>query len=53
MVSGYSPLVPTLGMLSVFASVVIIAAALMVPWLLKTFRRPTPSPAPSNHASAP
>ena len=53
MVSGYSPLVPTLGMLSVFASVVIIAAALMVPWLLKTFRRPTPSPAPSNDGSAP
>jgi spermidine/putrescine transport system permease protein len=43
MVSGYSPLVPTLGMLSVFASVVIIAAALMVPWLLKTFRKPAPS----------
>lgn len=53
MVSGYSPLVPTLGMLSVFASVAIIAAALMLLWLLKTFRKPPPSPASSNDGSAP
>ena len=38
MVSGYSPLVPTLGMLSVFASVVILMAALIVPRMVRMAR---------------
>lgn len=38
MVSGYSPLVPTLGILSVVASMVILITALMLPRLLARFR---------------
>lgn len=38
MVSGYSPLVPTLGILSVAASMVVLVAALMLPRLLARLR---------------
>ncbi|NMM43626.1 ABC transporter permease [Rhodospirillaceae bacterium KN72] len=38
MVSGYSPLVPTLGILSVIASVIILLAALLVPRLVTYLR---------------
>ena len=38
MVSGYSPLVPTVGMLSVAASVVLVAVALIGVWLLARVR---------------
>lgn len=39
MVSGYSPLVPTVGILSVAASAVLLAVGLTVPWLLRTARK--------------
>jgi spermidine/putrescine transport system permease protein len=39
MVSGYSPLVPTVGMLSVAASIVLVAIALTVPQLINRFTR--------------
>ncbi|MFD1380361.1 ABC transporter permease subunit [Fodinicurvata halophila] len=39
MVSGYSPLVPTLGMLSVFASLAILFAAFLVLILAKSFKQ--------------
>lgn len=39
MVSGYSPLVPTLGMLSVFASLAILLAAFLVLFLAKSFKQ--------------
>ena len=38
MVSGYSPLVPTLGMLSVFASVVVLVVALLLPRMVRMAR---------------
>jgi len=38
MVSGYTPLVPTLGMLSVFASAVILLVALLVPQVIRLAR---------------
>ncbi|WP_440997725.1 ABC transporter permease [Arhodomonas sp. SL1] len=40
MVSGYSPLVPTLGMMSVFASVVVLVVALLTIWFTRAFKRP-------------
>lgn len=39
MVSGYSPLVPTVGMLSVAASIVLVAIALAAPLLINRFTR--------------
>lgn len=39
MVSGYSPLVPTVGMLSVAASIVLVAIALALPPLINRFTR--------------
>lgn len=39
MVSGYSPLVPTVGVLSIAASAVILAVGLTVPWVLGAVRR--------------
>lgn len=38
MVSGYSPLVPTLGIMSIFASVLLIALAFAVTWLVRSLR---------------
>ena len=38
MVSGYSPLVPTLGVMSVVGSFVLILAAFAVAWLMRTNR---------------
>jgi spermidine/putrescine transport system permease protein len=38
MVSGYSPLVPTVGILSIAASVALLAVGLTVPWLLRALR---------------
>ncbi|MCV6598017.1 MAG: ABC transporter permease [Mangrovicoccus sp.] len=38
MVSGYSPLVPTVGMLSVAASALLLACALTIPWILRRVR---------------
>lgn len=38
MVSGYSPLVPTVGVLSIIASICIIVLALTIPWLMKSVR---------------
>lgn len=40
MVSGYSPLVPTVGMLSVAASVLLLTVGLAIPWLVRRLRRP-------------
>lgn len=40
MISGYSPLVPTLGMLSVLGSMLLIAGALLLFWLFRVLRRP-------------
>lgn len=42
MVSGYSPLVPTVGVLSVIASVFLLAAAFLVPWLIRTAQENRP-----------
>ena len=39
MVAGYSPLVPTVGVLSILSSLCIILLALLVPWLLRKFRQ--------------
>lgn len=38
MVSGYSPLVPTLGIMSVVASLFLILAAFAIAWLVQTIR---------------
>lgn len=38
MVSGYSPLVPTVGVLSIAASVALLAVGLTVPWMLRALR---------------
>ncbi|WP_095588957.1 ABC transporter permease [Actibacterium ureilyticum] len=38
MVSGYSPLVPTVGILTVGSSVVLVALGLLVPWGLRRMR---------------
>jgi spermidine/putrescine transport system permease protein len=38
MVSGYSPLVPTVGILSVAASVALLAVGLTAPWMLRMLR---------------
>ena len=35
MVSGYSPLVPTVGILSIATSAVLLIIALTVPWLIR------------------
>lgn len=35
MVSGYSPLVPTVGIMSILASVIILTVAFLVPWLTR------------------
>ena len=43
MVSGYSPLVPTVGILSVAASFVVLTLALLVPWLIRTARENRPT----------
>lgn len=40
MISGYSPLVPALGMLSVLGSMLLIAGALLLFWLFRVLRRP-------------
>lgn len=39
MVSGYSPLVPTLGMLSVLGSIVVVLVGLCTPWVVRRLRR--------------
>jgi len=39
MVSGYSPLVPTVGILTVGASIVLLAIGLTVPWLARRLRQ--------------
>ncbi|MBY8974794.1 ABC transporter permease [Rhodobacteraceae bacterium NNCM2] len=39
MVSGYSPLVPTVGMLTVAASAVLLAVGLTIPWVFAALRR--------------
>jgi spermidine/putrescine transport system permease protein len=39
MVSGYTPLVPTLGVLSVVASFLVILAAFLIAWVLRARRR--------------
>ena len=38
MVSGYSPLVPTVGILSIAASVTLLAVGLTIPWMLRALR---------------
>ena len=38
MVSGYSPLVPTLGIMSVVASIVLILSAFAIAWLVQSIR---------------
>jgi spermidine/putrescine transport system permease protein len=38
MVSGYSPLVPTVGVLSILSSFCIVTLAVMVPWMMRSMR---------------
>ena len=38
MVSGYSPMVPTLGIMSVVGSIVLILSAFALAWLLRTIK---------------
>lgn len=40
MISGYSPLVPTVGMLSVLGSLLLLGVAGLLFWLVRTLRRP-------------
>ena len=40
MASGYSPLVPTVGILSVLASAVLLFLGLTIPWVLRRVLRP-------------
>lgn len=42
MVSGYTPLVPTVGIMSVVASMVILVLAFQVPWLVRKFKQNSP-----------
>ena len=42
MVSGYSPLVPTVGVMSIFASVLLLIAAFLIPWLVRTAQENRP-----------
>lgn len=42
MVSGYSPLVPTVGVLSILASICIISLAILLPWLTRSMRTNRP-----------
>jgi spermidine/putrescine transport system permease protein len=42
MVSGYSPLVPTLGVMSVGASFLLLILAIVVPWLVRSARENRP-----------
>lgn len=42
MVSGYSPLVPTVGTLSVAASFIVLILAFLIPWLVRTARENRP-----------
>jgi len=54
MVSGYSPLVPTVGMLSVAASALLLAVGLAAPMLWRLARRRrSPHPAPAAQTVAP
>lgn len=52
MVSGYSPLVPTVGILSVAASFALLTAALLVPWILRRLRRHSRPVAETSHRTA-
>lgn len=38
MVSGYSPLVPTLGIMSIFASIILIVIAFTITWLARSYQ---------------
>lgn len=40
MISGYSPMVPTLGMLSVLGSMLLVVGALVLLWLFRVLRQP-------------
>lgn len=42
MVSGYTPLVPTVGIMSVVASMIILVLAFQVPWLVRKFKQNSP-----------
>jgi len=42
MVSGYTPLVPTVGVMSVVASMIILVLAFQVPWLVRKFKQNSP-----------
>lgn len=39
MVSGYSPLVPTVGVLSIIASLFLVTAAVLIPWFMRAARK--------------
>jgi spermidine/putrescine transport system permease protein len=39
MVSGYSPLVPTVGVLSIIASFCLVTVAVLIPWVMRTARK--------------
>lgn len=42
MVSGYTPLVPTVGIMSVVASMIILVLAFQLPWLVRKIKRNRP-----------
>lgn len=42
MVSGYTPLVPTVGVMSVVASMIILVLAFQLPWLVRKFKQNSP-----------
>lgn len=52
MVSGYSPLVPTVGILSIAASFTLLAVGLTIPWVLRRFRRSSPPVVEASHQTA-
>jgi len=43
MVSGYTPLVPTVGVMSVVASMILLVLAIQVPWLVRKFKQNSPN----------
>jgi spermidine/putrescine transport system permease protein len=44
MVSGYSPLVPTVGVLSILSSLFIVTVAVMIPWLTRLTKKKFDNP---------
>ncbi len=40
MVSGYTPLVPTVGVISIIASLCLVTAAVLIPWAMRKMQKP-------------